>query len=114
MLAGIDERMSKELMALAPLASHDLTEYLMKILTVRGHFFTITAERETVCEIKEGLSYAALDLDSELKAASESSGKPLSSPTATPSPRAVSASATPSRASWARKYAESTKHSIPS
>ena len=42
MLAGIDERMPKGLTALAPLASHDLAEYLMKILVARGHFFTIT------------------------------------------------------------------------
>ena len=39
----------------------------MKILTERGHFFTITAERETGWEVKETLSYVALDLDSELK-----------------------------------------------
>ena len=65
-------------MALAPLrrgdrlrASRDLTEYIMKILTERGHFFTITAAHETIGEVKEELISVALDLDSELKAADE-------------------------------------------
>ena len=54
------------------LAGRDLTEHLRKLLNEIGVNFTSSAETETIRDIKESLSYVALDYEAEMKSYAES------------------------------------------
>lgn len=55
------------------LAGKELTDYLTKILAQEGYIFATSAEREIIRDIKERLSYVAMDISKELGMSRESS-----------------------------------------
>jgi len=49
------------------LAGRDLTDWMVKILMEKGYSFTTTAEKEIVKNIKETLSFIAIDYDKTME-----------------------------------------------
>jgi len=55
------------------LAGRDLTGFMVKLMTERGHAFTSSAEKEIVRDMKEKTAFVALDFEAAMKEAQESS-----------------------------------------
>ncbi len=54
------------------LAGRDITDYLMTLMAERGYFF-LPQDRQLVEDVKEKLTFVALDFDQEMKTSAESS-----------------------------------------
>lgn len=52
-------------------AGRDVTQYLIKLLQLRGYYFNRTADFETVRQIKEKFCYIAYDMEAERRLATE-------------------------------------------
>jgi actin-related protein 2 len=52
-------------------AGRDVTQYLIKLLQLRGYYFNRTADFETVRQIKEKFCYVAYDMAAERRLATD-------------------------------------------
>jgi len=65
--------LNKHLIKRLNVAGRHVTNYLTKLLLIRGYAFNSTADFETVREIKEKLCYVSNDLEQDRKLAKETS-----------------------------------------